>query len=251
MVASPTFPGVPIAETGSGSRTITGVATSITALVGHVTSGPLDQEVALTSLADYERRFGGGTPLFDAARLFFANGGTSAIMVGVSAATSAALIGTASAKTGLYALDSVDLFNLLALPDPEADATVQIAAARYCEARRAFALLDAPASCGDAASVLQWLQQHGALRSRNAALFFPRIVAGGANLAAAPAMAGLYARNDAARGVWKAAAGLDATVLGINGFTLHLGDADAASLNRGGVDALRVFPGKGPLLWGA
>ena len=59
MAVALTYPGVYIQEVPSGVRTITGVATSITAFVGRAAAGPTDEPVTLTSFADYERRFGG------------------------------------------------------------------------------------------------------------------------------------------------------------------------------------------------
>lgn len=59
MPISPTFPGVYIEELPSGVRTITGVATSITAFVGWAPKGPTDRAELVLSWADYERKFGG------------------------------------------------------------------------------------------------------------------------------------------------------------------------------------------------
>jgi phage tail sheath protein FI len=59
MPANLTYPGVYIQEIPSGVRTITGVATSITAFVGRAAAGPTDVPVLINSFADFERRFGG------------------------------------------------------------------------------------------------------------------------------------------------------------------------------------------------
>lgn len=59
MPVQPTYPGVYIEELPSGVRTITGVATSITAFVGKAVRGPVDRPVTITSFADFERIFGG------------------------------------------------------------------------------------------------------------------------------------------------------------------------------------------------
>ena len=84
MPAQLTYPGVYIEEVPSGVRTITGVATSITAFVGRAARGPVDDPVTLTSFADFERRFGGLwrlSALGFAVRDFFQNGGGQAIIV--------------------------------------------------------------------------------------------------------------------------------------------------------------------------
>src|SRR5262245_17260418 len=86
MPAALTYPGVYIQEVPSGVRTITGVATSITAFVGRAAAGPTDDPQLLTSFADYERRFGGvdvSCPMSYAVRDFYLNGGTMALVVRV------------------------------------------------------------------------------------------------------------------------------------------------------------------------
>jgi phage tail sheath protein FI len=59
MPVSPTYPDVYIEEIPSGVRTITGVATSITAFIGRALRGPVNGQTTINSFADFERRFGG------------------------------------------------------------------------------------------------------------------------------------------------------------------------------------------------
>lgn len=86
MRCQPTYPGVYIEEVPSGVRTIVGVATSITAFVGHALLGPVDTPVRIQSFADFERAFGGlwvrGMMSY-AVQQFFLNGGTDAVVVRV------------------------------------------------------------------------------------------------------------------------------------------------------------------------
>src|SRR5207244_215982 len=91
MPVAPTYPGVYIEEIPSGVRTITGVATSITAFIGRALRGPTDQEkietdraVTINSFADFQRIYGGlweKSTLGFAVRDFFLNGGSQAIIV--------------------------------------------------------------------------------------------------------------------------------------------------------------------------
>src|ERR1700692_3254181 len=86
MPAALTYPGVYIQEVPSGVRTITGVASSITAFVGRAAAGPTNEPVKLVSFADYERRFGGldaASPMSYAVRDFYLNGGNIALIVRV------------------------------------------------------------------------------------------------------------------------------------------------------------------------
>ena len=64
-------------------------------------------------------------------------------------------------------------------------------------------------------------------------------------------VAGLYARTDARRGVWKAPAGLDATLLGIRRLEYKLLDSHQDELNPIGVNAVRVQPASGAVVWGS
>lgn len=68
-------------------RTITGVATSITAFIGRAWKGPMDEPVTITSLADYNRIFGGlwrKSSMSYAVQHFFMNGGAQAVIVRVA-----------------------------------------------------------------------------------------------------------------------------------------------------------------------
>ncbi|UUZ68720.1 hypothetical protein LP416_01900 [Polaromonas sp. P2-4] len=97
MPVALSYPGVYIEEVSSGVRTITGVATSITAFVGRALRGPLDSDpkspVRVASFADYERHFGSlsnDCPMSFAALHYFANGGSDALVVRVHSGAVAA-----------------------------------------------------------------------------------------------------------------------------------------------------------------
>lgn len=224
------------------------VPTSIAAFVGPTTSGPVESPVRMAGMAEYEQTF--GAPDADdtgvSARLFFENGGHSAYVVR-----------TDDPEAGLQALEAVDLFNLLAVPGTaglgEADAAqIVAAAATLCERRRAFYLVDPPAALS-AADVEAWKGDLQA--SANAALYFPGVQvddpAGGLrDVPASGAVAGVIARIDEQRGVWKQPAGTDANVRGIRGLTTEVSEGEGDRLNTAGVNTLRTFPGKGILVWG-
>src|SRR5678816_3165974 len=84
MPVALTYPGVYVEEIPSGVRTITGVATSITAFIGRASRGPTNTPVTINSYADFERIFGGlwtQSSLGFAVRDFYLNGGSQAIIV--------------------------------------------------------------------------------------------------------------------------------------------------------------------------
>jgi uncharacterized protein len=163
-------------------------------------------------------------------------------------------------KMGLYALENVDLFNLLCIPPYTSDDNVEPAliekVAPYCEQRRAVLLLDPPTGWTTVKKVQDAMANPAeslGTDSPNAAVFFPRLRRAGTWKSYAPsgAIAGIMARTDTTRGVWKAAAGLDATIKGISGLSVPLTDNDNGLLNPLGVNCLRIIPGAGPVVWGA
>src|SRR5262245_12624231 len=84
MAVAISYPGVYVQEIPSGVRTITGVATSITAFVGRAARGPTDRAVICHSFRDFETSFGGlwnDNALGFAVRDFFLNGGGTAVVV--------------------------------------------------------------------------------------------------------------------------------------------------------------------------
>lgn len=176
------------------------------------------------------------------------------------------LIGDESAKTGMHALLDVDLFNILCipvttrLPDVQA-ADVATNATNLCAQRRAFYILDPPQQDGDrdkVAEIMNWLDQNATLRSRDAAIYFPRAdIADPLNnfqlraIAPSGTMAGVYARTDVARGVWKAPAGTEATLAGVQALEYRLIDGENGVLNPLAINCLRSFPVYGNVAWGA
>ena len=392
MTVAISHPGVYIQEVPSGSRTVTGVATSITAFVGRAERGPVDDPVPIGSWADFERGFGGlwrESGLGYAVRDFYLNGGGRALVVrvghdavtasfdaggvaleatgpgswanamvirvvhpsaadaqqvadgqgagigpddlftleiypdGVDSAPAETFVNVsiadgprrvdliltgsrllraptrptgarpaaadyavdtegedgdppeqadyvggagddfATEKRGLYALEKADLFNLLCLPPPtpagDLPPAVWADALSYCVDRRAFLLVDPPGATG-VDQVAAWPGSVGLTgpATRNAAVYFPRVrradpLRGGASadFAAGGAVAGVMARTDASRGVWKAPAGTDASLTGASGISVPLTDSENGSVNPLAVNCLRAFPVIGPVVWGA
>lgn len=400
MPVNPTYPGVYIEELQSGVRTITGVATSVTAFIGRASRGPDNQAITINSFADFERSFGGlraDSMLGYTVRDFYFNGGSQAIIVrlhnGATAATldlstggtspndkltlvassvgswgnnlkalvdyntkdpkdntlfnltvfelngatekfinvsidsknprylplvlkqSSNLVGmqwdsqnatwlvpnvrpqevastnpaavtqqgtdggmliqdqfttnTRANKTGLYALEQVDLFNILCIPPynqfNNVDTNLLSLAAAYCESRRAILLVDSPSGWNSTAIAIgkpgdpndTGIAALG-VNSKNAALFFPRLLEADplrenqiAEVVPCGAVAGTFARTDTQRGVWKAPAGLDATLVGVPQLTVPLTDQENGQLNTLGINCLRSFPAAGRVIWGA
>ncbi len=174
-----------------------------------------------------------------------------------------ALTGTLAAKTGFYALEDVDLVNILCIPRAAELAETQMRAvydeaSTYIAGRRGFLLIDIPEATATLEAMQTWLAQNDSLRSRDAAVYFPRtFVPDPVNrnrlksIAASGTIAGLYARTDAARGVWKAPAGTDATLQNVQSLAYTLTDLQNGTLNPLGVNCLRTFPVYSHICWGA
>lgn len=177
---------------------------------------------------------------------------------------SAAIIGSLNNKTGIYALEDVDLFNIMSIPitgttsEDTYDAALS-AALVYCEEKRAFFIIETPIGIDTMQEVKNWRELKGNLiRSRNAALYFPRVrIPDPLNefrlrsVGASGTVAGLYARIDSNRGVWKAPAGTEATLKGVSQIEYVLSDQENGVLNPLGINCLRNFPVYGGICWGA
>jgi hypothetical protein len=404
MPITPTYPGVYIEEIPSGVRTITGVATSITAFIGRAWRGPVNDPITINSYGDYERIFGGlwaESSMSYAVRDFYLNGGSQAIIVrlyhpeaaqptyasiganglmleasypgawgnflraridhdvspevaerydlevtdlfnltvrdtktglteefrnvsivdsrrqvtnvlanesrlvrvdslpgaipephfnpppgqdvwGDNVPPTNSLVeepnrasdgdtlnvgdftgdGKEDNKEGLYALKKADLFNLLCIPPHVLDGDIEsgliTAAASYCDEYRAMLLIDPPSDWINKDAAKAGIGAGVGTTSKNAAIFFPRLRQ--ANLlrdnqietfVPCGAIAGIFARTDAQRGVWKAPAGLEATLNGVPALSVSLTDRENGELNPLGVNCLRSFPGVGRVVWGS
>ncbi|MGM0583437.1 MAG: phage tail sheath family protein [Pseudomonadota bacterium] len=210
----------------------------------------------------------------DAARMTQLTGGddgtTPQDAAGWPGAAQGTLMGD-GATTGMYALDAIvpDVFNLMCLPDAvQMDATdatqrgamaaIQQEAYAYCRTNFAFLLIDTPPNLTRTNLQANWSGQLGAAAGPNSALYFPRMrgadplnPAAQIDMPASGAVAGIYARTDGRRGVWKAPAGTEARLFG-GGPAEAMTDRQQGPLNaQQAVNCLRTFPVYGSVVWGA
>jgi len=220
------------------------------------------------SFAEFEAQFGGlavDMPLGYAVQQYFTNGGRDALIARAVPSgptlTDADLSNPAleAQKRGLWLLDHAESFNILRIPPlartTDVGRTTWDAAVAYAARRRAMVIVDPPAAWTAAPTASDITALLGA--SPNAALYYPRLQAADplrgnqiASFAPCGAVAGIYARTDASRGVWKAPAGVEAKVLGAQGLSAALSDAQLSALNAIGVNGLRALSGA-IVLWGA
>lgn len=166
---------------------------------------------------------------------------------------------TDRSRTGIFALDEVPLVNLLCIPGVT-DPGILNNAIDYCKKRRAFMIVDPDPSL-DRDGMVKFIMDPNLPKAdlgTYAAIYFPWVKApdplNNGKLRSFPPsgmIAGLYARTDSTRGVWKAPAGTDATLVSVRALDVVLTDEENGSLNPLGVNCLRNFPVIGPVCWGA
>jgi phage tail sheath protein FI len=173
-------------------------------------------------------------------------------------------------KRGMYALHNADHFNLLCIPphklssDPDQTGAVDIEtdlineAAAFCRAHRAFFIVDPPygSTLSGASAIADF--QSNVDTTNYSALYFPTLWQTNPlhdnqfeEFAPCGAVAGVMARTDSDRGVWKAPAGLEARLGGVPALSVPLNDADTGQLNPLGINCLRAMPAAGRVIWGA
>lgn len=156
----------------------------------------------------------------------------------------------------------VDLFNIMLLPrgpgQTDADRmTFWGPASAFCREERAILIVDPPSDVGTGWDTVDDVDtgiadlRLGAVTD-HAAIYWPRIRVAASPLPIDPSgtVAGIMARTDTRRGVWKAPAGLEATTLGATGFEHLVSDAENGVTNPEAVNTLRQFAAGG-VVWGA
>jgi phage tail sheath protein FI len=238
--------------------------TGVPVFLGHAMSGPINEPTALYLWPQFEATFGEPHPagyLSYAVRSFFENGGLIAYVVRLDDDEAIPL--QAHLRAGLEAavgLDSVDLVYAPDIVHPTNAAAKDYLAAiiamqtdvlDHCrQLGNRFAILDAPATT----AIADVLAQSSQLNSRYGALYHPWLVVSGydgqaVTIPPGGAVAGIYARSDAQRGVQKAPA--NEVLEGVLDLQQHLSKSEQTELFAGRVNYLRAFTGRGLRVWGA
>jgi hypothetical protein len=153
--------------------------------------------------------------------------------------------------------DRIELFNIVCVPG-ESDPTTVGKLQQECARKRAFLLVDCLE--GDTVTSLDAALPAAIIgeSARNSALYFPWTVCPdplqqGAlrNFPPCGFVAGICARTDGSRGVWKAPAGSDASVNGALALAVTMSDAENGRLNPRGINCLRTFSAYGNVVWGS
>jgi phage tail sheath protein FI len=172
--------------------------------------------------------------------------------------------GTAGFQTALLAqfgigtvTDRIDIFNLLCVPG-ETDAATLGTLQGHCKRRRAFLVADASPTATVASLNAGLPASLTGSDANHSAVFFPWVKApdplqDNALVAFPPSgfVAGVFARTDSSRGVWKAPAGSEASLNGATGLAITMSDAENGQLNPLGINCLRTLPVYGNVVWGS
>ena len=165
-----------------------------------------------------------------------------------------AAIDTPQYVAAIAELEKVDDVNMLCIPDRQ-DKVVQTAMLNHCEKMKdRFAIFDPRRNAGPSNGIksqrLDLSSDHGF-----GALYYPWIgitnPLDGKALLVPPSghVAGIYARTDETRGVFKAPA--NESIRGVVDLERVLSDDENGPLNEEGVNVIRSFSGRGILVWGA
>ncbi|MBV2128992.1 phage tail sheath family protein [Arsukibacterium indicum] len=271
-----TRPGVYVNEIPASSQPVTAVATCTVVFVGCAASGPVNQPVLISSFTEYQRLFqrtaeaeqhSQPDPMTLAVMAFFGNGGKDAYICRLASKNDENDVAglTVNDYNRFYqtVLATLHDYSLLLLPGQQwhsnkhAQSNAVISATlAFCQQQRQCMLLldlaaDVQLSSAAGASSL------GLPASSFAALYYPWVTItnplakGTLTIPPAAVAAGLYCRNDARYGVWKAPAGVSAKLIGITGLVYQIDDNLQQQLNPMGINCIRTLPRVGTVIWGA
>ena len=182
------------------------------------------------------------------------------------APTSTEFQGQVAERTGVEGLEALDDVTILCVPDlmspmPGQDLDldtikgVQTMMIAHCERLGdRVAIIDPPPDLMPQ-EVGKWRMDVAGYDSNYAALYYPWVTVMDPvtnrpiNIPPSGHMAGIWARNDATRGVHKAPA--NEVVLGAIGLAYQTTKGEQDTLNPNGVNCIRAFPGRGIRVWGA
>lgn len=247
-----------VGDTLRSVRDITPEQTSDLLIVDRFGVGTLN---TFTSMSEFESAPGAENAHAEARsslRLFFENGGRRALALNVDPDSAAGILGAAGGG-GLRGIADIPALYIDFVAAPcAARLPVKAAAKVYREAlklaieQKAMLLIDPPPGEARASKLISgWFDRLG-LSHPDTAFYAPRLTAPETEETIAPsgAVAGIIARTDAARGVWKAPAGTEAALLGAAP-SQSFSKTDSDLLAQHNVNPIRNFTGRGPIVWGA
>ena len=226
------------------------------------------QPTTVTSYPQYQQLFGQSTSdslyLSESLQLYFKNGGTKAIIVSVGNFSDSSAGGTsvsARLQNGLEVIKQIDDVALIVSPDAvnlslaeQTDHYQQLL--NYCaDSINKFAILDLNDPFGSLQSVNEFRTALGTNALEYGAAYSPWLVTiQGKSIPPSGAIAGIYAKNDQQRGVWKAPANY--SVQAIQNLSYDYSDSEMEALTNDplgnkSINGIKTFANRGTLVWGA
>jgi uncharacterized protein len=191
--------------------------------------------------------------LADAVAGFFRNGGVRCY---VAFANDKEIVNLQAAVESFAPFSDIDILAVPDSPEDERCTEFQRWLLAHCESLGdRFAILDLPQeifkTLTDYPNLLTANQTTSA---RYGALYYPRLrvkSVDGTDKDIPPCghVAGIFARSDSRRGVFKAPANEE--IMGVFDLEFNISNNDQAELNRIGINCIRAFPGRGIRIWGA
>lgn len=170
-------------------------------------------------------------------------------------------------QRGLPALDTIDDVNLICIPgnivkSEKGSVNVLIGGMAYCESRSlqdCFFIADIPQDKRTPKQAQSFIKDDLPKKSDYAAIYYPWVkvsdpIGTSKNEREIPPsglVAGMYAKIDATRGVWKAPAGTESNLSGALALSYKSNDSEHDLLNPFGINCIRQFPGSGIVIWGS
>ncbi len=259
-------PGVDIQELGTSTPPILGTSTSTAVVIGTFPKGPQNRLTNILSLQAFVNTYDGlKTAHLSslAAKQYFDNGGKNLWVI--STGTSPSKTASALVK-GLARLSSIPSWNILFIPETtllpiREAAQVFQSVLPLIQQHRAMFLLDLPQPDPLRPTVnhlITWVRAQTAIQHPNMILYYPRVqvrspIASSGTIAipASGTMAGVFARLDSTRGIWKAPAGTDATLQAVVGLEPPLTSQEINRLTSAHMNALIQLPSSAYVAWGA
>jgi uncharacterized protein len=259
-------PGVYIQEQSFRPPAIEHAPTSTAAIIGSFPRGAMMAPKQVRTWAAFEKEYGGlsnSTLSSHCIKQFFDNEGKALWVIRIGTRH---IAGASPFLQGLSLLDRMGGFNILCIPQTEQLSDAQ--AARVMQAaitlvtqHRAIYLLDVPRRDASRQTVITqatWVNRQQGIHHPNVALYVPRVQvpqsSGRSPLQTIPAsgtMAGVLARTDLNRGVWKAPAGTEAILQSVQGLDQTLTQQDMGQLTSMGINPIRQVAPSRYVAWGA
>jgi hypothetical protein len=272
-------PGVYVEEVSSGPRPIEGVSTSTAGFLGVAPKADahLQDPMAVNNWSQFLREFcdddSKSTPLAQGVRGFFENGGSRCFVLNVGKGGSIAAGMSKGHRQGIALFEENDEISIVAAPGASDAASFQTLIGHCYDMKDRVAILDAPEevqriedltkvaappvpgappAAGNAGGAARPPQNDKGV----AAFYFPYITVRDAldptrlvNVPPSGHLAGIYARTDATRGVFKAPA--NEPIIGALNVTYRVTRQEQEVLNPAGVNCIRFFLDSGIKVWGA